>query len=281
MSTQGDLRGAAEKSSETGHLDPDAARSGTPSGRGPGRLQAQVVRRSRLSAAQRAEMLALMQHCYTGVEPQRFFADLDAKAHVILLTAARGGRLAGFSTIRMARATCAGRPVDVLFSGDTVIHPDFWGQKALQQAFLTFAIGQRLRAPHRPLYWLLLTKGYRTYLLLTNHFPRAFPRYDADLRPEERALAGALAAAWWPDAWDPTRGVLHFPGGHDRVAVGVAPLEGAVADNPHVRFFCAANPGHADGDELVCLAELRLRDMARSLARVARTRLGGRSGHAH
>jgi hypothetical protein len=28
------------------------------------------------------------------------------------------------------------------------------------------------------------------------------------------------------------------------------------ADNPHVRFFLERNPGHASGDELVCLTEL-------------------------
>ena len=33
-------------------------------------------------------------------------------------------------------------------------------------------------------------------------------------------------------------------------------------------FFAARNPGHVDGEELVCLTEVRLRDLARSVGRI-------------
>ena len=57
------------------------------------------------------------------------------------------------------------------------------------------------------------------------------------------------------DEYDAERGVIRF---HQ-----AAPLQSGVAEitpqrlkDPHVAFFVQANPGHAHGDELACLAEL-------------------------
>ena len=131
--------------------------------------------RASLSDAEQARMLSLMQLCYDNVDPTRFVADLANKRDVIVLVDG-DGTIMGFSTVRIAEEMLEGRRVDILFSGDTVIHPDCWGAKALQWGFLAYTLRHKLRRPWRPLYWLLLSKGYKTYLLLTNNFPTAFPR---------------------------------------------------------------------------------------------------------
>ena len=87
-------------------------------------LKGSTVRRESLTEAQRAQMLALMQLCYAGVSPERFAQDLDGKQYVILLHARRGAELVGFSTLRVSEERAAGRVVEVVYSGDTVIHPD-------------------------------------------------------------------------------------------------------------------------------------------------------------
>jgi hypothetical protein len=208
-----------------------------------------------LTPAQRARMLELMVHCYDGVDPVRFAADLAGKQHVLLLEDGGGG-LQGFSTLRVADESVEGRPVRILFSGDTVIHPDHWGSKALQEGFVAFAMQQKLRQPFTPLYWLLLSKGYRTYLLLTHYFPRGFPRRDREPPPSLRALRDRVATAWWGAQYDAATEVLRFTEARDRVKVGVGTLSDDALEDPDVAFFAARNPGWADGDELVCLAEL-------------------------
>ena len=57
------------------------------------------------------------------------------------------------------------------------------------------------------------------------------------------------------DEYDAAHGVIRF---HQ-----ASPLQSGVAEitpqrlkDPHVSFFINANPGHVDGDELACLAEL-------------------------
>lgn len=216
-------------------------------------LRHQVVPRAALDDTQRERMFALMTLCYDNVERTRFLADLEQKQHVITMSDERGV-LQGFSTIRMADEQVHGRRVKIMFSGDTVIHPDHWGSKALQRGFLAFVMREKLRAPRVPLYWLLLSKGYRTYLLLTNNFPTSFPRHAHVPAPALVALRDRVARAWWGDQYDAATELLRFAEGRDRVRAGVAPVDSALLENPDVAYFLKRNPGHDQGDELVCLA---------------------------
>lgn len=219
------------------------------------RLRYELLRRGDLDAPTRARMLELMTLCYDNVDDQRFFADLEQKQHVIVLVDG-GGTVQGFSTVRLAEEELEGRRVDILFSGDTVIHPDHWGAKALQRGFIAFAVLHKLRHPLRPLYWLLLSKGYKTYLLLTNNFPHAFPRPGEAPPPSLRALRDRVATSWWGSEYDAAREVLRFAVPRDRVKTGVAPIDAKTRERADVAFFLEKNPGWADGDELVCMTEI-------------------------
>jgi hypothetical protein len=231
-------------------------------------LKGAIARREELSESQRAQMLALMQLCYAGVSAERFMLDLEEKQYVILLSLRRTGELVGFSTLRVAEDRMGGRPVELVYSGDTVIHPDHWGQKELQVQFARFTAWRRLRRPLRPLLWLLLSGGYKTYLLSVNNFPRTIPRHDWDAPEERVTFMRELASRWFGLQYDAERGVLRFEQQHYRVRDGVAPIDRAAAAHPHIAFFASCNPGHVNGEELVCLTEVRLRDLARSVGRI-------------
>ena len=185
-------------------------------------------------------MLALMQCCYAGVSAERFTRDLDEKQYVILLSARRSGELVGFSTLRVAEERVDGRAVEVVFSGDTVIHPDYWGQKELQVRFGRFMLARKLRRPLRPLLWLLLSGGYKTYLLAVNHFPRTVPRHDWEAPPERVSFLRALATRWFGSQYDETRGTVRFAGSHYRVRDGVAPIDREAAAHPHIALLRAS-----------------------------------------
>src|SRR5690606_25296258 len=113
-----------------------------------------------------------------------FERDLAAKQWIILLLDRAHGGVAGFSTIGLEEVTFRGAPAEVLFSGDTVIEPAYWGQKVLDTAFARFLVRRKLRRPWRPFFWLLLSAGFKTYLIIINYFPGAFPRHDREAGPE-------------------------------------------------------------------------------------------------
>jgi hypothetical protein len=238
-------------------------------------LRGTIAPREALTEAQRAQMLALMQLCYAGVSAERFARDLAEKQYVILLFVRRTGELAGFSTLRVAEELLDGRPVEVTYSGDTVIHPDWWGQKELQVQFARFMMSRKLRRPLSPMLWLLLSGGYKTYLLAVNNFPRTVPRYDWEAPPERVAFLRTVATRWFGAQYDAERGTLRFEGKHYRVRDGIAPIDREARAHPHIAFFAEHNPGHVEGEELVCLVEIRVADLAHSVGRIVWKQLRG------
>jgi hypothetical protein len=155
-----------------------------------------------------------------------------------------------------------------VFSGDTVIDRAYWGQKQLQLAFARLLFTLKLRAPRTPLYWFLISKGYRTYLMLANAFPNAVPRFDRGDDPELRRTLDVLATERFGADYDARRGLVRYAVPHEHVRDGIAPLTDTALRSPHVRYFAERNPGHASGDELACLADVRLRDLARTVVRI-------------
>jgi hypothetical protein len=237
-------------------------------GQAVGRLKGRTVRVTGLDLRARRAAFDLFAASYEGASWATFQRDLDAKQFAILLHDVRTGELKGFSTVQLSPAGKA----TVVFSGDTVIDPAYWGQKELQRRFAALILRLKLRRPWRPVYWFLISKGFRTYLIMVNRCPRSIPRYDQPDDPGLRRLLDALARGRFGDKYDPGSGVARDLGA-DRVRQGVAPIDGALLANPHVRFFLQRNPGHVRGDELCCLAETRLRDAVATLTQVLRRRV--------
>ena len=215
-----------------------------------------------LRPAQREAMWALLEAYYDGVSRAQFEADLEEKSHVILLSERARGALQGFSTLRTYTHEVSGRRLAVLYSGDTIIAREHWGQTALQRAWLTCAMGLKLRCPRLPTYWFLTTKGYKTYLLLSRNFPEYWPRHDLPTPPWQRAVIDALAGEKFGAAYRPELGLLRREptgGVPCRLKTEVAPIRAADLRHPDIRFFEQQNPGYAGGDELCCIGRIDAR----------------------
>src|SRR3954466_16002284 len=115
-----------------------------------------------LDEATRDAAFLLFRAAYEGTSRERFEHDLAEKQHVILLHDRESGTLKGFSTVLVRQVMTERGPGTLVFSGDTVIDRNYWGQKQLQLAFARLLATLKLRAPLRPLRWFLLSKGYRT-----------------------------------------------------------------------------------------------------------------------
>jgi hypothetical protein len=218
-------------------------------------VTARVVAVRSLSAADRDAMFALFDRYYADVTRARFDADLDVKDHVIALRDARGAWV-GFSTLAQVTVDVDGVAHRGVYSGDTVLDEAQWGSGALGRAFLGYLLRVRLRHPLSPLWWFLISKGYKTYLLMANNFPEHWPRFEAPTPAEIEALRGAFASRAFGAAWRPADGVVRFEGPSGRLRSGVAAPDDAARARPRVAFFEAANPGWAAGDELVCVASM-------------------------
>lgn len=224
-------------------------------------LRARIVRVSALDEATRAAMWQIFSAHYAAVDFRTFRSDLEQKQEVILVFAAEGGPLCGFSTLEYYERVVSGRRVGVVFSGDTVVAREYWGQTALQRAFNRAITRRKLFRPWRPLYWFLISKGYKTYLLLSRNFVSYWPRHDRPTPPGVRGLVDGLARQRFGSAYCADSGVVHFERCAGRLRPEVAPVDQRALREEEVRFFLAKNPGYADGDELCCLGQISIRQL--------------------
>jgi hypothetical protein len=212
-----------------------------------------IVERAGLSVTQKEEMFQLLSAHFDGVTREQFTHDLAEKNWVVLIH--REERLVGFSTLHVYESSFAGAPVSVVYSGDTIVAPEAWGSTALARGWITAVNQLRQRYPRGKYYWLLLTSGFRTYRFLPVFWREFFPRHDAVTPLATQSLIAHLAHERFGAQFVAERGIVSFQ--HpQRLKSGLKQIPNGRAQDPHVGFFLYRNPGHANGDELVCLTEL-------------------------
>jgi hypothetical protein len=232
------------------------------------RLCGRLVEVAGLTDGERRAMVELMERHYQGVDRAVFEADLAEKRWVIQVVDAATGELGGFSTQMVLEATVDGRPVKALFSGDTIVDRERWGERALVQAGGRLAMSLVERWGDAELYWFLISQGYKTYRFLPVFFQEFYPRYDAATPERLRRVIDALAGEKFPQEYDPAAGIVRASAKTYRLREGVADVTPERLRDPHVRFFVERNPGHALGDELCCIAPLSRENFTDTARRV-------------
>ncbi len=216
-------------------------------------MKGRLVATTEIGDRGRDAMFDLFSEFFRGVSKERFFADLEHKDWAVTVTDSEGG-LRGFSTFARYQTSAAGRPLQVLVSGDTVVDPSARRSNMLARTVLG-AIMTLGGCAEVPLLWLLICSSFRTYRFLPVFLREFYPRFDLDTPPSVQELIRLLAHERWGRYFDPSSGLVVF----DEPQILRQP-ETAVAEarrtDPNVGFFLRSNPGWLAGDELVCLAEL-------------------------
>lgn len=227
-----------------------------------------------LTELQIKTMWELYSRYYDGCTFDKFLKDLKEKQLVIMLYDRITGDLKGFSTQILKEIRIGEKWCRILFSGDTVIEKEYWGQKTLQMAFTMMMLKLKLQKPMSPLYWFLITKGFKTYLLLSNNFKRFWPRYDQSTPAFIKEIMDEYASLYFPDSYSKETGLLVFEKGeHEHLKTGVAEITEKDLENPNISFFTQSNPLWRRGDELVCIGEFDLNFIFRLLIKTIRRKL--------
>ena len=204
-------------------------------------------------------MFALMQRYYDEVSREQFLKDLAEKDDVILLLDEVDQQIRGFSTLVCVSVRLGNKTAYGIFSGDTVIEKDYWGQRALGKAFLRYLFIKKMQRPLQPLYWLLITKGYKTYLMMANNFVEYYPRFDRPTPPDKQELMQEFYPQLYPEEYNADKGVVIPAREACHLKAGVSAIsESLLQTNPKIAFFQQANPDWQKGEELTCLARMTL-----------------------
>ena len=221
-------------------------------------LSGSVHRPAEISPDQRARMCTLLNDFFENVSRAQFDADLAEKEWAFVFSDA-AGTVQGFSTLMRLNVTVDGRPVVAVYSGDTIIHPDFWHEMELPKLWgkHVFALAAEVHAatPAAAVYWFLISSGYKTYRFLPVFFENFYPTYRQPTPPEIQRTIDALARYKFGDQYDPVTGIIRFASAAP-LREGVAEVDERRLKNRDIAFFVEKNPGHAAGEQLACLVEI-------------------------
>lgn len=225
------------------------------------KLTFKTIKVSDLNLSQKNDMFEVFSKYYNNISKEAFEKDLNDKDIVFLLLDKQSLRIVGFSTLLNIFVKVNGKSIRGVFSGDTILEKQYWGNGTLGLAFLRYLFIQKLKNPFKPLYWYLISKGFKTYLMMANNFKNHFPRYEFETPSETKDLISAFSRELYPKNYCSQSGLLKFKGeeSKDSLKGSVAPItKDMIKNHPRIKFFADKNSGWEKGDELCCLAKMEL-----------------------
>lgn len=224
-------------------------------------LKGKVLPVAELTVPQSEIMFNIMQKYYNNILWNNFIADLQKKRDVVLLCD-ENDAIYGFTTLSIFNYN---QNIQLVFSGDTIIEKEYWADNDLQRVWLINAINYSELFTGKT-YWLLLSKGYRTYRYLCLFFKEFYPCWDMETPHDLQGIIDTFAVEHFGSKYK--NGI--YAAGKDYLKEEYDYGNAAIRKDKNCEFFLAANPGYQSGDELVCLCELSLDN----LSKVGRRTLG-------
>lgn len=209
-----------------------------------------------LSIKEREQMWQLYSEMYLHVDRYEFLFDLNQKNTVYMAYDKQTKQLKGFSTALVYTTKLKDQKYSILYSGDTIIHPDYWGSKALHKAMMKTAIQYKLKYPQQPLYWHLISSGNRTYMAMARNCPSYFPAYNQETPKVISELIDHISSSQFGASYNKKTQVIEMNRPKAIFRPELAPFDRKTRSLPEISFFMQKNPGYHKGDELSCLAEI-------------------------
>ncbi|MBU1167945.1 MAG: hypothetical protein KKD44_00125 [Proteobacteria bacterium] len=202
------------------------------------------------------EMHLVFRKYYLNAEMNTFKNDLDKKNGVFLLRDKSTDNIVGFSTILEMRMRINGKKVLGFFSGDTIVEEQYWGNNPLTGEIVKYFVKKLFLHPFTPIYWFLISKGYKTYLLLANNFLQYYPCHNRENKHLEDIAVG-YSTYLFNDYFDKKKKIIDFGANYQALKGGVAEITAEMCSKyPKIAFFNEKNPTWDRGTELPCVGVL-------------------------
>ncbi len=216
---------------------------------------------SSLSNQTKEQMFQLMNLYYTNTFRSQFETDLSEKNRVLLIINSQSNELAGFSTQKIFKTTFNQSTYTILFSGDTIMQHHYWGAGGME---LVLAFGELMMQiidgdPDTPAYWMLISKGLRTYKYLPVFFNEYYPTYTKQTPSEIKLLMNFLGDLKFGDKYNPKTGIIEASEQAQFLKPEYQPEKSI--RKPHEKLYYELNPGYEKGDELLCLSPLTMNNL--------------------
>lgn len=216
-------------------------------------LKGQIKPVGEYTEEERASMYRLMSEFYDDTDESVFLRDFFDKDYCLVLYHEQKG-IVGFTTQKVMTVETADKTVHGIFSGDTIIHKDHWGDMELFRTWAGFWFD--FAKQYDEFYWFLICKGYKTYRMLPVFFTEFYPNYRMPTPEYEQSIIDAYASKLYGREYNRENGVIEYRTVKDKLKQGVADVGSREMKNKDIAFFCQANPDHVQGNDLACLAKI-------------------------
>lgn len=230
------------------------------------RIVSETKKVAACSADEKEIFYRLLCQGFLGVTWNDFMRDFQEKDAVMILRKEHGeGEIIGWSTLMVLTLALPDREVKGIFSGDTVVLPEYRSGTGLGIELGRYFMQVYEQFPQHCVYYILISKGWRTYKILPFFFKEFSPRYDKPTSACDKAVMDAFGKLKYPHHYNPATGVVTYspqrlrPESIDAIPVKL---------DAHTQFFLHSNPGYLDGHELVCVARVSPDNFTSALKRL-------------
>ena len=149
----------------------------------------------------------------------------------------------------------------IIYSGDTVVEENSRGDIELMRAWWKFSYTVQQNNPDKSVFWLLISKGWRTYKFFPMFLKEIYPTYRYDTPQEVQEFINRLALTKFGDCY---KDGIVVPEKPDMLKSGKNDVPKRRINDADVMFFLKKNPEFYKGNELVCLAELSVANLTKA-----------------
>ena len=232
-------------------------------------LTCRTIATTDLTALDIESMFSVFNENFEGATVENFKRDLNNKNWVIQLYDSTSGEIQGFSTLALYETMFKEKKVSVVYSGDTIIRPAYWGTPELPKSWIHTVL-EKSANMQQPVYWLLISSGYKTYRFLTVFYKEFYPCHHRSTPPEMKDLMDHLACERFGDEYHLESGVVRFRESATPLRKGVAEVTDERLKDEDIAFYLEKNPHHDQGDELVCITRIHPDNFTPAGRRMAR-----------
>lgn len=235
-------------------------------------ISSNTVLIDQISSVEKNEMYNLLLKYFLDVSRKDFDKDLSEKECVMFLRNIKGD-IVGFSTLMSIKMSIEGRNIVVVFSGDTVVNKDQRSSFGLGTEIAKYFHAIKEKYPHHEPYYVLTSKGWRTYRILPFFFKQFFPNLDSEITIEIKEVLDKFCLMKFPSYYDSQTGLLSSDKQRQRLHPDSGDCELPDCCDEHVKFFIQQNPKFENGDELACIASIKTTNLTSGMLRFTRRAL--------
>ncbi|XDD48610.1 hypothetical protein AB3N60_19120 (plasmid) [Leptospira sp. WS39.C2] len=228
------------------------------------RLECRIIPPVDLKNNHVQQMFDLMEKNYIGISYDSFLRDLHQKDTLFLFHAS--SKIFGFTGLKLYPFKFENKDIVIAYSGDTVLDEKYRGTLSIPVYWGIYML--KLSEKYPNLYWLLTSKGFRTYRYLSVFFKDFIPSPNQN-NPYLIRLRNQITKEIFPNGYDSSLGILNRGENSQSIRnIEADQIAIEVSKDPYIQYFGKTNPNFDKGHELVCLAHFHSTNINQYILRI-------------